>query len=147
MIDPFGSPQLPYAGSHAVNQAGTLSGLDAREGWGVCAMIKFKTDRVGRSARGRMFLPPFKNSAYMTDGFLLATSGAYKTAVDAFRQKLADSITSTPPWINDWIGWDASFVVYSRTLHEREAPNWWFDIKSFVLDTNCHYLRSRVTAP
>lgn len=147
VLDPYQVGGNPPAGSHAVNASGTLSGLDAKEGYGVCAMIRFRTDRSGRSARGRMFLPPFKNSAYMADGFLLATSGAYKTAVDAFRTKLADSLGPSSIWTTPWNDWDGRFIVYSRTLHQRDAPNWWFDIKSFVTDLNLHYLRSRVTAP
>ena len=96
---------------------------------------------------GRMYLPPLHSEANVIDGFQLPTVGGYRTAVDAFRQKLADSITtSAPPW-DTWFGWEAQFCVYSRTLHQRAAPNWWFDIKSIITDSNLHYLRSRVSAP
>ena len=129
--------------TRAIGIPGTLSLVGAvpapKE---LCLVLTLKTAHVGRSGRGRQFLPGPGNANYHLDATSWATSGAagayYGNAVAYANALLAGHDFS---FAGDVATGHVSARVYSR------KDGLTRDITGYTARTAFHWLRSRSTAP
>lgn len=111
----------------------------------MCGLLTLRTGRVGRSGRGRMFLPPIRNEADITAG-KLNTGGGYRTAAINFAKELVPAFGGGSAFSSLWMDtWHGSIVIFSRTLRARGADEFAFDVTSYLLRDAPHWLRSRAS--
>lgn len=143
--DPLAPDQAREAFTSSIELSGSriLGTLD--EPVPMCGLLTLRTGRVGRSGRGRMFLPPILNEADITLG-KLNTGGGYRTAAINFANALIPAFSGGSAWSSLWLDtWDAEIVVYSRTLRARNAADYAFPVTSYLLRDAPHWLRSRTS--
>ncbi len=111
---------------------------------GVCGVVSLQTNRAGRSARGHMFCPPVQDTAAViaTNIGELVTTDAYWTAMVNWATALEGTIGGHAFWA-PLSGFNGKLVVYSQTLRDRAAPNWWFDVQTVTPRVRYRWLRSR----
>lgn len=103
-----------------------------------CAVATLKTDFVGRRHTGRLFLPgdthenDQNNGQWINVGGMLTVWQNYLDAIPRQPDISGPGSTSTCNW-----------VVYSRTNRAQSEPTYVAHVKSVVLHTKVHWLRSR----
>lgn len=101
-----------------------------------CGMLTLRTDHIGRSFRGRMFLPPVWSDASIDNGVLAGSQftnyGAVRTAIP-----LAPDVVTGPSTAT------AHLCIYSRTRRARSASDYAAHVSSITLDNTVRWLRSR----
>lgn len=102
----------------------------------ICAVAQARTHSVGRSFRGRLFLPPIWAEQYMSGD---ETTGAWNSIATNFLNAipLAPDIVFGPSTVS------VKNVVYSRTRRGRDENPYATDVTSYVLSGRLHWLRSR----
>lgn len=123
--------------------AGTRAESNRDQPLEMCGVATLRTGKIGRSFRGRMFLPPVvSESAVTTTTF--TTAGDYWLACIAFLNDFIPSFGGGSVWSTLFIdSWHASPVVYSRTRRARGEDQWANVVDSFRLNRAPHWLRSR----
>lgn len=132
-------PAIGVAGSHTVNEAGTLTGTGDSMPDGAVAVINVHTNTRSRSARG-WFHPPSPRWADRVSGN--SWDGTMLTALNALCAVLDDSISeggTFPPTLVP--------VVYSRTRAVRGQDPFAFDVTSLSVNPRVHWLKSRMSTP
>ena len=132
-------PDIGIAGSHDVNEVGTLSGSGDSFPDGCCPLVNLHTNVRSRSARGWLHLPPPRWADNVSNN---VWSGSVVTAITAFRALLDDEID-----LGSLIITQLNPVVYSRTRRQREETPYTFRVQSATLNPSVHWLRSRMTTP
>lgn len=101
----------------------------------LCAMATVHTAHIGRSFRGRIFLPPLWSDAQIDAGVV---AGAQLGNYNAF-------IAAIPiaPDLSTWTDTTANLCVYSRTRRAANAGSYAEHATSITLDTTVRWLRSR----
>lgn len=140
---PGNAAQVPSAGEKAIGALGTRSGTGEDLPPQMCGLIGLRTSHAGRSFRGRMFCPPAESVPEVgSDQWVLA--GNYGVAINAFRAKLDDNVGGGTSWSTLWQStWNARFVVYSPTRHQRNQTPFYTPIQATRFDGSIHWLRSR----
>lgn len=132
-------PAIGGAGSHPVNQNGTLAGSGDSMPEGCVPVLNFHTNTRSRSARGWMHMP----SPHWADGVSNNVwSGSTLTALNALCDLLDDSITESGTFPCTLVP-----VVYSRTRAQRSEVPFSFDVSSVSLNPRVHWLKSRMSVP
>lgn len=122
-----------------INAVGTRVPADAGLGLATTALAAVKTNTPKRYARGRMWLPPMVGKAALTTGGLVDQTNAYYTTAVAFLNKLLSGFSVG--------GNDYSWIIYSKRQADQGFSPDSFEVTGYVIRTEPHYLRSRVTAP
>lgn len=138
-------PQPPVKTAHyLVNNAGTRADATDHLNRAQCGVMSLQTNRAGRSARGHIFLPPIGNTTalYGASVGLLSTTDPYWTAMAGLRTALLTHLGGHAFWA-PLSGYDGKLVVYSQTLRDRAAPNWWFEVRDVVPRSTARWLHSR----
>lgn len=133
------APAIGGAGSHTVNQAGTLSGSGDSCPEGNVPVLNFHTNTRSRSARGWTHMPSPHWSSMISNN---AWSGSALTALNALCALLDDTITEGGTFPCTLVP-----VVYSRTRAQRAETPFAFDVTSVTLNPRVHWLKSRMTTP
>ena len=133
------APAIGDAGSHSVEQAGTLAGTDSAMPRSVVPLINLHTNVSSKSARGWIFLPGSGDTSKLT-GRTWGTT--MKTALDALAAKLDDSFDLGSLFITH-----VNPIVYSRTRHKAGLEPHTFKVTSATTSTKVHFLRSRDSNP
>ena len=102
----------------------------------MCGMATLRTGRIGRSFRGRMFMPPLWSDNSMSDGVL---SGAQFTNY----QGLVASIPLEPDLVTGGGTGTANLCVYSRTRRALDHDPYAQHVTAITLDNTVRWLRSR----
>lgn len=134
---------VPDQAIKSIGLAGTLGAADGKASRAQCAWMKFSTGVPVKGAHGGMHSPPWNNSTSVGSDGLWLTSGGAWTAV----QDLASTLLAGHDQGTGGIDGHISLVVYSTTRRRRGDANYYFDVKSIVVDRNVHFLRSRLTTP
>lgn len=132
-------PAIGGAGTHTVNQTGTLSGTGDSMPEGNVPILNFHTNTRSRSARGWMHMPSPHWSDYVSGN---VWGGAGLTALNALAALLDDSITEGGAFPCTLVP-----VVYSRTRAVRAETPFAFDVTSVTLNPRVHWLKSRMSVP
>lgn len=128
---------------HVVNSPGTLTLFAGSPAPKECCMVvSWKTNHVGRSGRGRVFIPSPRDSTYIKDatswkGPTELTGHEFYDAVDIFASTYLGGFDIT----EDLINYHLSAVLYSRVDATTR------DLKAYQIRLPVHWLRSRSTAP
>lgn len=118
--------------------AGTLATVPNRMPIQCCAVASLLTNNIGRSFRGRCFLPPGWSEGDQDNG-VWATGSAYLIRAQAF----LDDVPRNPdlsPGLSDS---DTNLIVYSRTRRARDLDSYDSHVTDVVLHPEVHWLRSR----
>ena len=117
---------------------GTLATVPNRLPIQCCAVASLRTDHIGRSFRGRSFLPPGWSEGDQDNG-VWATGSAYLIRAQAF----LDAIPVEPDLVFGASDTVCHWTVYSRTRRARGLDPYATDVTSKSLETAVHWLRSR----
>jgi hypothetical protein len=129
--------------TRAIGLVGTRSASGPYVPQELCAVLSLKTNTLGRSFRGHMFLPPVYEEQFSTGGEAFDTAGSYWIACAAFRTELLNGFGGGAWWSLPPGEWEAPLVVYSKTRRARAQDPWMTDVESITLRSPVHYLRSR----
>lgn len=142
-FDPL-HPDLPRAAAVVSKElAGTRTSSFSDLPVPTCAILQLRTASIGRSFRGRQFMPPAMVTQDLSDGVFNDTSN-YITAINAYRAKLDNTFGTGSTWSTLWT--DTAHVrlgVYSRTRRARGADSFFAPITATAVDRKAHWLRSR----
>lgn len=135
-----GDTDIPASASLAIGAAGTHDPSNVDSPTELCALLQLRTATSSRSSRGRMFLPPFMNHAYiLRDSWV---TGGQLAAITTFADELISGHETTdgefgivPNAINT--------VVYSRHRRVASLTPFTFPVTSWARDAKPHWLRSR----
>jgi hypothetical protein len=144
VVNPNNPSEVPAAGSHALGIAGARTVADEDLPPRIGGLLSWKTDSIGRYARGRFYGPPLEKKAAIS-GDLIAAGDDYSTAMNAFGAMVTDAnLSGGSSWSSLWLTtWQGKFVVYSPTRHKLNTSPYWFDIKSYAYTRRLAYLSSR----
>jgi hypothetical protein len=134
-----GSSDIPASSSAAIGEAGTHSPSNTHAPTEMCALLQLRTASASKSSRGRMFLPPIVNEAYVTrDAW---TTGGQISQITAF----ADELITTHDVSEDGgvTHVNVNTVVYSRTRRGLSLTPYTFLITHWAREARPHWLRSR----
>lgn len=141
--DPLDPNAAATGGSHHVGLAGTRTGTDDELPIAVCGVAKLTTAKLGRSYRGRLFLPPIMDTQALDNGQIKATS-AYLSAAQGWCNDILGSMGGGSAWSTLWIDtWHLVPVVYSRTRAMRGLSPAWESVTSITVPRGVHWLSSR----
>lgn len=136
---------VPDEASQTIGLAGTLALSGDRLPIPLCALATFYTNAAVRSGHGRMFLPNPGQAANLQSTSLWDTGTAwFGTALPAFLNELKANHSAAIAGHSDAT---CSQVIYSRTRRGRGDAAYYFDVVSYVVRQQAHWLRSRMTAP
>lgn len=134
-IDPL-APNDPRSGWTAGPGGGGTKSSDADTlPTAVTTVVTLRSDKIGRRATGRMFVPGSIAEADVTGGVFV---GAWQLMVQA----LLDGIPHQPDVTGGGTG-TANWCVYSRTARAEGQTLYAFDIQSTVIRPQMRWLRSR----
>lgn len=141
--DPNNPTQVPAAAEKAKNLAGLRTLADENLPHELCGLLSLKSDKSGRYARGRMFLPPVEATNALSGESFLTTSN-YWTNMGNLAAKIQGANFSDSSWSNLWnTTWTGRIVVYSRTRHMQNISPFTFNVKLVIPREHPSWLRSR----
>jgi hypothetical protein len=103
----------------------------------MCLVLTLRTAHVGRSGRGRIFIPSPRAEAAMGDDSRWAAPSTYWDNVQTLAGALLDGHDIT----HDGLDYHLSTRVHSR------VDNATYDMSGYIARQRYHWLRSRATAP
>lgn len=123
-------------GVYNVGQAGTLAVITSDPLPRECAaVLSLRTSHVGRSGRGRMYIPSPRLAAYVSVSSTWNTGGGFWPALGGLGDQLLEGYTH---WATvDVQGYHLSARVFSR------ADGLTRDVVSYVVRSDVRWLRSR----
>lgn len=144
VTDPNDPTQVPVGGTKSVQGAGARAVGDEDLPPRIGGLISWRSAFVGKSFRGRTFLPPVEKRVALSND-LIADGDGYSTAARGFANKIMDAnLASGSGWASVWTDtWHGKFVIYSPTRHKHGTAPWWVDITGYRYDRKLAYLRSR----
>lgn len=137
-LDPLNpsAPRSGASGGSAGPGTGSDFGSSTRLPNPLCALASIRTGLLGRSFRGRMFLPPVWNESNTVDGQVggarLVTYRAFTNAIPKEPDIIVGPSTATAEW-----------VVYSPTRRALDLDPYATPVDSITVGTKLHWLRSR----
>lgn len=132
-------PDIGVVGAVALNSSGTLAGSGDAMPTGLVPLVNLHTNVHSKSARGWLHLPSPVFSEFVNRNDWKA---AYKDAVAGLLELIPtgfDMGTFLPTHVNP--------VVYSRTRHTRGQSPYTFHLSNATLNSQPHWLRSRMDIP
>lgn len=137
-IDPL-NPDAPRdqvsSGTAGVGTLATVPQLLPIE---CCAVVQLRTANIGRSFRGRMFLPPGWSEGDQDNGVWAAGSLYLIRA-----QALVSAIPLAPDLVSGASSTSCHWTVYSRTRRARDLNPYANNVTSATLTPKVRFLRSR----
>lgn len=142
-LDPLNPSEAREGFVKSIELAGTRVESNRDQPNMLCAVATLQTGKIGRSFRGRMFLPPVVSESAVSTG-TFTTAGDYWLACIAFLKEIAPTFGGGSAFSSLWLDtWHAKHVVYSRTRRAHGDDEWANDIVSYRLNKTPHWLRSR----
>ena len=132
---------IPFQGSYPVNLSGTRSHTDDRLPLGLSALVALRSNAAVRGGSGRFWAPPPIGSIALGGGHTWDHTQAYWLNVKSFCDALLHGATSGDWWALS--STRANLVIYSRTRRLRGDANYFFDVTSYAIRDEPHWLRSR----
>lgn len=135
------SPREMYGA--IINSPGTRTVTNQDVPTPEAAIVALRTDKIGRSFRGRFWAPPVYDESQITAKTWL-TTGSYYLAVKAFADELGKSFGGGSSWSTLWQDtWHAKVVVYSRIRRARDLSPFVEPVTSASVRSEPHWLRRR----
>lgn len=110
----------------------------------VCAYISLRTDKLGRSYRGGVHMPPLGIVGSLDSAGYLQTDAAAYLAYTAFAAVIEDALEDVFGGAGTG---DLNPVIYSRTRRNRGLSPYTTKIKSTRVNRDLRWLRRRMTSP
>jgi len=136
-VDPLNPTDPREQVSAGPGASGTQSPSTSPLPLAMCTIAKLLTSNIGRSFRGRIFVPGLISETDFVNG-AIPNGSTYGLAVQAF----LDSIPLEPDIVTG-SGTRTAWVVYSRTRRSRSQSPYWSSISDVSWSTRPHWLRSR----